>query len=195
VASALTSFLQTAGSYDGLDLAAAVISWCQENISPRFPKFRFGLVDVQNAAYNPAGKLPVSLVVLPFAAGTFDFVIASSFFTHLLAPEAEHYFSEVSRVLRPAGTLVATFFVLDAESSGAVTNQRTTFDFRHRIGPCSTFDPHTPESGVAYDESYLLEVLRRFEFSLRRPIQHGSWRSERGYLTTHDVVVARRSAA
>lgn len=51
----LTGYLTT-GSYEGFDISVEAIEWCQENISPQFPNFKFQFADVANSKYNPQGR-------------------------------------------------------------------------------------------------------------------------------------------
>ena len=48
------------GSYEGFDVDREAITWCQENISPNHPNFRFRHLDIYNAHYNPTGKIKAS---------------------------------------------------------------------------------------------------------------------------------------
>ena len=42
MARALTGYL-TSGEYEGFDIMRASVSWCNVNISPRFPNFHFSI--------------------------------------------------------------------------------------------------------------------------------------------------------
>src|SRR6516162_4477530 len=56
----LTGYLNAQGSYDGFDIAKPGIDWCRDKITPRFPNFRFHLVDLYNKFYNPRGTMQPS---------------------------------------------------------------------------------------------------------------------------------------
>src|SRR5712692_11920500 len=74
----------TTGTYHGIDVSRQAIEWCQTNISQRFTNFQFDHVDADNSHYNPAGTVRAEEYRLPYSDGTFDFVAASSLYTHLM---------------------------------------------------------------------------------------------------------------
>lgn len=56
----LTSYLDSEGSYEGLDIVKSGIDWCTERITRKYPQFKFQLIDVCNEHYNPAGRYKAS---------------------------------------------------------------------------------------------------------------------------------------
>ena len=95
------------GGYDGVEIHAESVAWCQQAITPRYPAFRFHRPDLSNAAYNPDGCTPASSYRFPFDESTFDVIFLGSVFTHLLPSDAENYVNEIARLLRPGGCCVA----------------------------------------------------------------------------------------
>jgi SAM-dependent methyltransferase len=91
LAVALTPYLDPQARYEGLDIVPSGIEWCTENITSRYPNFRFTLADVSNREYNPSGRLAPTEYRLPYADATFDLVVLTSVFTHMLPAEKEHY--------------------------------------------------------------------------------------------------------
>src|SRR5712692_1620459 len=69
----LTSYLK-GGSYDGIDIVAPAIKWCQKTYTPRYPNFRFHFTDLFNKAYNPTGSYQASAYRFPFETSSFDFI-------------------------------------------------------------------------------------------------------------------------
>jgi len=124
----LTRYL-TSGSYEGFDASRVLVAWCQDNITPNYPNFRFQHVDVLNQAYNSSGKIRPSELRFPYGDGSFDFVFLCSVFTHMLALDLEHYISEITRVLKDEGTSFITFFLLNAESEQLLTEKRSSEKF------------------------------------------------------------------
>jgi SAM-dependent methyltransferase len=94
----LTMYLKNQGKYEGFDIIPQAISWCQKNITPKYPRFHFQLADIFNRAYNPKGKYQASEYRFPFPNESFDFIFLTSVFTHLLPKDLENYFSEITRV-------------------------------------------------------------------------------------------------
>ena len=79
------------------------IAWCQENITPKHPNFRFQVADIRNKEYNSGERFAASEYEFPYEDASFDFVLLTSVFTHLLPNEVENYLSEIQRVLAPGG--------------------------------------------------------------------------------------------
>ena len=79
------------GQVWGADIHGDSIAWCLQHMSP---PFRF----LQNTM----------LPHLPFEDGTFDLVYCGSVFSHIGAM-AETWIAELARIIRPGGTLYATY--------------------------------------------------------------------------------------
>ena len=75
---------------------------------------------------------------LDFPDATFDFVCATSVFTHMLPAGVANYLREIRRVLRPGGRCLATFFVLRSD----LTGPGSYLHFAHDAGGC-----HATRSG------------------------------------------------
>ena len=56
LAVALTPYLKGGGCYEGMEIVPSGIKWCNDNITSRFPNFRFTLADIYNKEYNPNGR-------------------------------------------------------------------------------------------------------------------------------------------
>jgi SAM-dependent methyltransferase len=183
----LTDYLR--GSYDGLEIHPDAVAWCQQAITPRYPAFRFHRADVASRAYNPRGQTPASAYCFPFADRSFDFVLLASVFTHMLPGEVEQYLREISRVLAPGGTCIASFFLVNDETRRGV-EQRTSFmsfGVRHDSGVCYLHDAAVPEAAVAYEESFVRAAHDRAGLRIR-DIHRGGWWS--GNADAQDVVTS-----
>src|SRR5687767_15011180 len=77
------------------------------NIGGVRPDFQFDWLDVGNTQYNTRSSRAASAVRFPDDDASFDFVFATSVFTHLLPDAAARYLAESRRVLRPGGRLFA----------------------------------------------------------------------------------------
>ena len=100
----LTQYLQS-GTYDGVDVAAEGVAWCNQNITPYYGNFRFQQLDLAHPLYNPAGEGRTDDVRLPFDDGAFDFIFMTSVLTHLTAADTRAYAREIKRLLAPAGAV------------------------------------------------------------------------------------------
>ena len=113
------------GAYYGTDVFEDGINWCTQNITPRNSKFKFFLQKVENNYYFGGDIKPSSTISLNFAdTASIDFVFAISVFTHLVEADAEKYFHEIARCLKPDGMAYLTAFIID----------RTFPDFVKRTG-------------------------------------------------------------
>lgn len=188
----LTEFLSAPGSYEGIDIVRMGVEWCQENISPRYPNFRFQLADIRNAAYNPAGKYQASTYTFPYEDKSFDFVFLTSVFTHMFRPDVEHYVAEMARVLKKGGTCFLTFFILNNDSRRLISQRKINLDFKCELDGCFTAYPENPERAIAFDEVYIRWLLQKFRLTIQEPIHYGSWCRRRQFLSYQDIVIAKR---
>lgn len=138
----LTRYLNSAARYEGFDLSEAAIDWCRENISTKFPQFRFQVSDVRNDAYarRNTRRLKASRYTFPYEDNSFDFVFLTSVFTHMVSADMERYVREVARVLKPGGSCLTTFFLLNAESRDLMPKKalfELNFKYRSRHGRTS----------------------------------------------------------
>jgi SAM-dependent methyltransferase len=185
MARVLAPVLRPPGSYDGFDIVASGIAWCQERYRGTAAPFAFVHADLRNTAYNPHGALSADAYRFPYGDGAFDLVIATSLFTHLLPAAAEHYLSEAARVLAPGGRLFCTWLLFCAERPAPAGFTSLSGDARALIG-----DPAIPEAAVAYDEAWLSERLTARGLS-RHALAHGTWSGLEGR-SLQDIVVAHR---
>ncbi len=166
----------TTGSYDGFDIVKRWIRWCRRHITPAHPNFRFTHANVYNSHYNRRG-VPAAQFRFPYDDASFDFVFATSVFTHLDPAAARNYLREAQRVLRPGGTLLATFFLIDEDLAGAA------LDFKIDRGDHRLLSVSDPDWAVAFDFRTLADLLPNCA------IEKGAWRN-RGGEQFQDVVVA-----
>ena len=80
----LCDYLSADARYEGFDIVEMLIDWCQAEITPRFPNFRFRYIPLFNSEYLPDAALPSAAELrFPYPDESFDFVFAHSVFTHL----------------------------------------------------------------------------------------------------------------
>jgi ubiquinone/menaquinone biosynthesis C-methylase UbiE len=188
----LTGFLSSSGEYHGFDIVAKGITWCQTRITPRFPNFRFFVSDVYNDFYNPTGTVRSSEYVFPFEDGYFDFVFLTSVFTHMMIKDLERYLTEVTRVLKPGGRCLMTYFLLNPESRSLVSERKSTLDFAYEIPSGLTIDRYNPERATAYEEKMVRGLYHENRLTIIEPIRYGSWCGRPSYLSYQDIVLAEK---
>ena len=187
MARVLARVLRPPGSYDGFDVVAAGIAWCQSRYLQTPAPFRFQHADLRNPAYNPGGTVAATDYRFPYGDGAFDLVIATSLFTHLLADAADHYLDEAARVLAPDGRMLSTWYLIDDEHRSAPPGRFRRVD---PAAPTAVRDPAVPEEAVAFDERWLRDRLAARGLS-PRALARGSWASGEGR-SLQDIVVADR---
>lgn len=190
----LTDYLSKEGEYWGFDIVKKGIRWCQSRISPKFRNFHFQHSDVYNKHYNPNGKVQAQNYQFPFDDEYFDFIFLTSVFTHMLPSDLENYLSEISRVLKPEGKCLITFFLLNEESENLVRSGSSTLDFSHKIQGCKTTNKTDPEGAIAYSEEFVLGLFKKYGFKIAQPIHYGSWCNRDTFLTYQDLIIASKLA-
>lgn len=167
----LKDYLDSDGSYTGVDIHGPSIRWCTNHITPAHANFRFA--QIKNAK-------------LPYEARSFDLILLKSVFTHLRPAEAENYLGEIERLLKPDGRCLVSFFLLNDEQKALAKANALQFNFgddRWRY-----VYEHSPESASAYDENYVLELLLKHNLELREPIRYGTWTGRKNGLSFQDLL-------
>jgi SAM-dependent methyltransferase len=191
LARAFARYLSPEGRYDGFDVARVLIEWCQQQLEPQLPHFRFSWADVRSGAHNPEGAVSGAAFRFPYPDNSFDLALSCSVFTHMLPAEIENYVAEVSRVLKTGGRCFMSVFLFDGEAETAVVAGSTIFDFRYPIGPCLTFDRQHPEEGIACRKDWFLELIDGSGLRVDA-VRGGNWRELRSHRISQDYVVARK---
>ena len=181
--------LGPAGSYDGFDVSKAAIDWCNCNLAPRFNNSRFHFIDLQNNFYNPFGQDPAARFRFPFKDATFDFIFATSVFTHLLPDASKNYLREIYRVLKPGGRCLATYFLVNDGSRSSMSRGASSISFAAASKVHYVTNPKVPEIAVAYEEPFIDDLYQRIPFGEREKF-YGSWSGCPGELTYQDTIIA-----
>lgn len=190
----LTQYLNSSGSYDGLEIVDVGVRWCQEEITPHYPNFRFRWADVYNQGYNPDGKYEPEQFVLPYPSNSFDFVFLTSVFTHMMRNELDNYLYEVARVMKLQGRCLITYFLHDNETADLIASGQSHYGFGAYTEHCYIANPALPEDVVGYDWSYINSLYTRFHLEVEYKYP-GSWRGRPCPIepqSCQDIVVARK---
>ena len=189
----LTGYLST-GSYEGLDIVPSGVRWCQKNITRRYPQFHFQIADIYNKQYNPGGKFQAADYNFPFPDEHFDFIYLTSVFTHLLPLDLDHYIAEISRLLKPGGKCLATYFLLDDQARKEMASGKSAINFDYELKGFWTSDPVTPETAVAYDALTIAPLLQRHSL-FHDGTYFGKWSGRSDNLSYQDIVIATKPLA
>lgn len=186
----LVGYLNELGGYDGLELVKSGVEWCREKYTAKYPNFRFHLIDVYNALYNPAGKYKATEYRFPFEDEQFDFIVLNSVFTHMVPTDVRNYLREVARVLKVGGRCLTSFFLLNDESLRLIEKGRSSIELRYEIGPALAMSEETPELAIGYNEQYVNKLYEQYRLAIRNPIYYGSWCGRDHFLSYQDQIVA-----
>lgn len=111
-----SQYLQTGGSYVGVDVWCEGIDWCRNNILPR-DGVEFSFIHVpanDNYYFSPTLSGRRNDFSLSFIeSGSIQLAFAVSTFTHLRREDALQYLCALRRILDPSGLVYMTAFVID----------------------------------------------------------------------------------
>jgi ubiquinone/menaquinone biosynthesis C-methylase UbiE len=192
VAVALTKYLDKEGGYEGFDIVPEWVNWCIKKISPKYPNFRFQLVDVFNSRYNQNGRWKASEYKFPYGNELFDFVFLTSVFTHMLPEDMENYFSEIARVLKRNGRCFISFFLSNAESLQLMNDGKCALDFKYEFGDYRSIDSNSPEMAVCYDEPFVLDLYEKYGLKEKQSVLYGSWCGRSKFYSYQDIIVTSK---
>ncbi len=190
IAIPLTAVLDANGSYAGLELSAPLVRWCSSHITRRFPNFTFVHSDIKSGHYNPDGKCDAGGYRFPFRDRTFNLLVATSVFTHLLPEDTEHYLAECARMLEPGGQLFATFYFADAPITSSASGLRLETAWGENA---FVADQSDPEAAIGLKPNWLLRQASRLGLELVGSIRWGSWTGREDGYSGQDVAIFRRT--
>lgn len=146
--------------YLGFDLHPGMVRWCQRELATRAVGFEFKHHDIFNIAFNPGPEKP-SVLPMPAEDGSASLMIALSVFTHTTQAQTEHYLSEVARVLRPDGVLVASWFLFE----------KRFFPMMHDFQNTLYINIEDPTNATIFDREWLRLSLRKLGLIVVRVVQ------------------------
>jgi ubiquinone/menaquinone biosynthesis C-methylase UbiE len=186
----LTGYLDSEGSYEGIDIVEEGIRWCQKRITPKYNNFNFQISDVYNDLYHRSGNQRASEYRFPFADNQFDFVFLTSVFTHMLPLEVLNYLTEIQRVLKKGGISFVTFFLLDKTAWKYVKSDMSRFNYDFE--GCRVIDPAIPGASIAFDEKQILAYYNRTGFKINHPILYGKWAKREEFVSYQDIIISEK---
>lgn len=190
VARALTTYLDANGRYEGLDIAAESIGWLQERYR-RYPNFRFTHSSVYNKMYNPGGTSTPLDYRFPYPDNSVDVVLLKSVFTHMLPADVRHYLAEISRVLRPGGRALITYFLLNSESERFIAAGRDVMSMPHiwnQDAGCRVAVLEMPEQATAHDEQRIRHFYAEAGLTIC-DVAFGNWCGRPSLLGLQDMII------
>ena len=177
------------GSYTGFDIVSSGIKWCQAHYNDA-PNFNFVHADIFNERYNPDGSTPASDYRFPFDDNRFDLTFLTSVFTHMFRDDIENYLSEIARTLRPGGTGLITWFLLDDISR---TSKDAKLEFRFDVDDVSsTTLRENPEAAIAFDARFVRGLYAKAGLEIIN-IEYGHWARPDSTHQLQDMIISRKA--
>jgi hypothetical protein len=102
-------------------------------------------------------------------------------------PDVRNYLEEVSRLLKSDGRCLATFFLLNDEQAALANDLR----FKYGEGEWRYVHEHSPESAVAYDETFVMQLLEKCGLEVEKRI-YGTWSGREDGLSYQDILFIHR---
>ena len=191
-AMALTDLLSSGGSYVGVDITRPSIEWCRAEITARFPNFAFHHLDVTSDMYNPQGHQKAESMTLPLGDGSVDRVVLHSVFTHMFREPIAHYMREIRRCLADSGLVMASFFIVDRDTTvvSSTGSLAGPLQFRHHHPEATRInDPKHPEAAVAFSFDRIEEMAGDAHLKII-DVHPGRWREpSSGAANGQDLVI------
>ena len=175
----LTQYLSEKGYYLGVDINLSGIAWAHENITLRYPRFEFVVLNARNVHYGAKheyGQDDLVQTSLPIANYLhFEMAAAMSLFTHLTWDELTWYFRKLSKLLKPGGVLVGTFFLMSERARASIRAGKCPMPFDMDVPGPSYYakDANGRFTAFAHDEGAFLDLIA----SCGMEICSDSWRS------------------
>lgn len=164
----------------GIDIVPDMVDFCQQQIAAVDPRASFFCTNTPHEVYDNVKRDRSEGLeedaLLARLQGSVDTAFAFSVFTHLRQDAVASYFRKLAVVLRPAGRLVFTAFILDEESRQALAEGRA---FGHSDHPPAPGDEvYMPDHNldfVAFDGALLRRMLDAAGLVVES-LAYGAWR-------------------
>jgi ubiquinone/menaquinone biosynthesis C-methylase UbiE len=189
----LTDYLSEDGTYFGFDIVKKGIDWCKSNISSRYKNFHFVHSNIHNKMYNPNGLEKSSEYKFKYEDDSFNFIFLTSVFTHMYIEDINQYLSEISRVLKPGGRCLITFFLINEKSKSLITSGLSSQNLVHKLDDHSYIkDTIVPESAIGFTEEHIKILFNDNSLRILYPIYYGSWCGRDEFKSYQDIIIAEK---
>jgi ubiquinone/menaquinone biosynthesis C-methylase UbiE len=197
----LSKVLGPEGRYIGTDIIRDSIVWAQKNITKRHKNFVFHYFDIESQIHNSGGKIKTTDTRIPAEDGSVDRIFLHSVFTHMFEKDIVHYLREFSRVLKPDGLVLASFFVADKLSMETVRStdggekHRHPLSFKYKYSPgCLINDRDYPEGAVAFTPSKLKSMLLKSGMRIHgNHVHRGGWSGIKEASNGQDILILEKA--
>lgn len=133
--------------YLGIDINKRMIDWCKRTITPFNSNYQFAHHDVHNLLLGSKNSNRI-FDTFPAPDNSFTLFIAISVFTHVLPEQTEFYLSEASRILKPGGLAMTSWFLFN----------KRDFPMMQAAQNALYINANDPTNAVIYDEEYVRDI-------------------------------------
>jgi ubiquinone/menaquinone biosynthesis C-methylase UbiE len=184
------------GRYYGIDIVKSSIDWCTENYAD-FSNFRFIFADLFSSYYNKTATDLAENYSFPLESGTIDFIWSTSLFTHMAIEAVDNYLKEMSRVLKPNGSMWNSYLLLDSVSYPLVREihpKRPNFTLTNPVDGGLTARLDDPEALIGLDTGRIRQLHEKHSLKIFE-IRNGPWSGREDDLRAsyQDVIIAKLS--
>jgi ubiquinone/menaquinone biosynthesis C-methylase UbiE len=169
----LTKFLHPSARYEGFDVVEKGVRWCNRKINPDFPNFNFTFVPLNNDLDNTS-KDQASEFTFPYQENSFHKVFLFSVFTHMKVNEIRHYLSEITRVLKPGGMCLSTFFIYNQDNEQKIVSQQK-FSFPVKRNGFRLMHEKVQSANIALDQQTLIKMVEHKPLQINNIVE-GYWK-------------------
>ena len=193
----LVEYLGIAGQYVGVDIVRDGVDWCNANISTKHPNFIFLHLNVYNSRYNRRATVRAANFQFPFSDQSSDLIVAWSVFTHMFPKDIKNYLRETSRMLKPDGRCLFSFYVMTETAIAAIQARTAKEKIEYKMEESFfTDNKSVPEDLTAFKESWIRSAYEEANLDIEE-ILYGSWVGEGDpkafpMANYQDIVVAKR---
>ena len=170
---ALTGYLDSNSKYEGFDVVKLGVDWCRKKITKDFPNFTFTYIPLFNDLYNKSSQKATNFT-FPYDSDHFDKIFSFSVFTHMQVDEIQHYFAEISRVLKKEGLAFSTFFIYDDLNEDQIS-QNEGFSFPVKRDGFRLMSEKVTSGNIAFHQDTLKAMLEKEGLSVVKMID-GFWK-------------------
>lgn len=180
--------------YHGIGLIAPILKWCGEAFQQN-GAFAFSRIDIRDPLRNPNGSVIPEKMRLPFDDATVDTVYVDVSFTTISQSALRRYMSEISRVLKTGGRMIAFFYLLDGTAMVRISQRRTKYTFEHRLDTyCRAQDPKRPGAPIAYNDTFIKMLGAPVHLDVKH-VANGAWAGHENATAFEDLVVLEKLEA
>ncbi len=81
---------------------------------------------------------------------------------------------------------------MNKESKKLMDERQSAMYFPVRIGEFWLKDYNDPEAAVCFEESFLIDLYKKYGLEIELPVKYGQWSGRKAYFDYQDVIIAKK---